>query len=114
MLKADAKERLNRLGFGEFMCVVYLYCAYADGEFTEKEMQFARSPVDQNTFDQLHEAMSELSDQERLGVIMHHKKYYRTEESKKILLGEMQKMFEADDNFVPIERAVHRILGRLL
>lgn len=96
------------------MCFVYLYCAFADMELMDAELRLAQSPVDEDTFKWIKDGFDNMTDQERLAVILEHKQFYDTPYEKEHLLAEMKKMFEIDNEFVPIERAVHNILARIL
>ena len=107
------KEKLY--SYDEFVCLLFLYAAYSDLEFSEEERQFIIEEVGEGTLKNMVNIFDRLGEYEKLEIILAHKHlYFNTSNKKEQLLKMLSKYFHIDGEFSKPERTLYRFFEKLL
>ncbi|MEM6965130.1 MAG: hypothetical protein AAF573_10205 [Bacteroidota bacterium] len=101
--------------FQEFSAFLMLYAAHADLEMTEDEKAAILQKVDQATFDVINEEYVQLSDKEKIDLILSYKGvHFPTAERTNELLNVLKEEFLADGKYSLLERNLMMIMKKLM
>ena len=104
-----------RWNFQEFSTYLLILAAWADNKITGEEEAMIIKKVGENNYQIILREFEELSEQERLDLILSYKGlYYPTADRTNELLDMVMKEFWADGEFSELEQNLYRVLKDLM
>lgn len=101
--------------YDEFSTFAMLYAASVNADVEPEDEELIRQRVDEATFRKIKAAFSQCSDIKCIEILRaYHDKYMSDEASRRRLLDDVRKLFEADEKYTNFERELVRMFKLVL